>query len=300
MTGIGLILILVGLTIATYLVLLTKNSNQAGQTIDAIITWVNISNINSSNYDVKIEKERLRPIVDICWLHDHYEKISYIDRVFVVVSDTEIVPDCIKNVIRHKELGIPKTLNSMCIESKLHKIPTLSEVFLYSNDDEVVLNDKLDFYYRNGKYTLYDGPWSTIYPKKWFSKFSVIETAHIPQVFYKSVWEEIHDTHLVEVKKMCDKIVRDENSMNINLHLYKLWVMNYHPDLHAFHPYYETLYCVHWTGDTLMDCSCDVLLIGDNSKDHVDYDSIVMSHCEKTKAVFNVTSLNSQNFDAQN
>ena len=68
-------------------------------------------------------------------------------KIFFVVSNPEQVPQIAKDygveVVLHKDI-IPKeflpTFNSCTIELFLHKIPDLSEHFIYVNDDMSLLH----------------------------------------------------------------------------------------------------------------------------------------------------------------
>ena len=75
------------------------------------------------------------------------KNMPFVNKVFLVVSRPSQVPNWINteevNVIYHKDI-LPETclptFNSRTIEMCLHKIPGLSEEFVYFNDDMFVLN----------------------------------------------------------------------------------------------------------------------------------------------------------------
>ena len=74
------------------------------------------------------------------------EHMKFIDRVFLVVSNIEQVPDYVNDnviIITH-DMFIPKeylpTFNSHTIECFLWNIPDLSEEFIYFNDDMIPIN----------------------------------------------------------------------------------------------------------------------------------------------------------------
>lgn len=82
------------------------------------------------------------------------EHMKFIDRVFLVVSNIEQVPDYVNDnvVIITHDMFIPKeylpTFNSNTIECFLWNIPDLSEEFIYFNDDMIPVNkmEKEDFF----------------------------------------------------------------------------------------------------------------------------------------------------------
>lgn len=82
------------------------------------------------------------------------EHMKFIDRVFLVVSNIEQVPDYVGDnviVITH-DMFIPKvflpTFNANTIECFLWNIPNLSEEFIYFNDDIIPIGkmEKEDFF----------------------------------------------------------------------------------------------------------------------------------------------------------
>jgi hypothetical protein len=72
---------------------------------------------------------------------------KWIRKIFIVISDLDNPPDYVNEnqenikVIRHSEIFTKEfeqdlpTFNSTAIESHIHKIPGLSDIFLYANDD---------------------------------------------------------------------------------------------------------------------------------------------------------------------
>jgi hypothetical protein len=79
-------------------------------------------------------------------------------KVFIVAADGQYPSFLVADhpqlkVVKHSEI-IPApylpTFNSLVIESFLHKIPDLSERYIYFNDD-IILNKKMDFFDKNGK-----------------------------------------------------------------------------------------------------------------------------------------------------
>jgi hypothetical protein len=89
------------------------------------------------------------------------EHMKFIDRVFLIVSNIEQVPEYVNDnviIITH-DMFIPKdylpTFNSRTIECFLWNIPDLSEEFIYFNDNMIPINrlEKEDFF-RDGNICL--------------------------------------------------------------------------------------------------------------------------------------------------
>lgn len=85
------------------------------------------------------------------------EHMKFIDRVFLVVSSIEQVPDYVNDnviIITH-DMFIPEeylpTFNSHTIEMFLWNIPDLSEEFIYFNDDMIPINKmEREEFFKNG------------------------------------------------------------------------------------------------------------------------------------------------------
>lgn len=74
--------------------------------------------------------------------------LPFIRNLYMIVSSESQIPDWVNrkyvNIVFHKDI-IPQqylpTFNSTCIEMFIHRIPGLSEKFLYSNDDIYVMKE---------------------------------------------------------------------------------------------------------------------------------------------------------------
>ncbi len=83
---------------------------------------------------------------------------SWVNHIYIVTDNQrpEWLADTHKiTIVDHTEICSPEVLplfNSNALEMFLHKIPGLSECFLYANDDMIFLNrvTKKDFFYKNG------------------------------------------------------------------------------------------------------------------------------------------------------
>ena len=124
----------------------------------------NYLNIENKKYNPDI---RIKGVNEIIYSVNSVIKfIPWIRKIFIVTNNQ--VPPIDKQLITHGKVIIidqntivePKylpTFNSDVIESYLHNIPDLSEIFLYNNDDMMHLNhiDRRDIYeVRNNKVLL--------------------------------------------------------------------------------------------------------------------------------------------------
>lgn len=93
------------------------------------------------------------------------QNVPWIRNIYIVTMKPQI-PEClVKNpklhkeyiskrirIIHHDTLGLPITFNSVAIEGTLHRIPDLSNYFLYMNDDIYILNPcKKGYFFKNNK-----------------------------------------------------------------------------------------------------------------------------------------------------
>lgn len=143
--------------------------------IDVVYTWVDSSDSdwqkkkeqnkpkffeeirfpNTTNPDIELETSLLLTLKNMKWI-----------RFIYIVTMRPQIPKCLHNnfylktlyysgkikMIFHDQLGIPLTFNSNVIECYLHKIPLLSENFIYFNDDNFVLKEvPKDFFFNKNK-----------------------------------------------------------------------------------------------------------------------------------------------------
>lgn len=127
-------------------------NNPGSFPIDVVITWVDTTDEAwIKRYENTLKKpfkrsERWSPEcappdseLSLC-LKLIRKNMTWVRNVFIVTQQQ--TPDCItKNeiLIDHSEMGLGPVFNSLAIESSLHKIPGLSEHFLYLNDDFYVV-----------------------------------------------------------------------------------------------------------------------------------------------------------------
>lgn len=95
------------------------------------------------------------------WFRGIEKNLHWINNVFLIVFDNEQIPSWLDlenpklKIVRHKDY-IPKeflpTFNTVTIEMFIHKIPGLSENFIYSNDDMYFLNKlSADMFFKNDR-----------------------------------------------------------------------------------------------------------------------------------------------------
>ena len=165
--------------------------------VDAVITWVDGNDAvhkakmanyieNKSSLNNKSVRMRYDQVNEIEFAVKSILKNAKFVRNIFIVTDNQI-PEFLKDtekakidfpsvsIIDHKTIFegyhqyLP-TFNSMSIESLLYKIPSLSECFLYLNDDFFLTREtkKSDFFI-NGKPVL-RGKWTSFYEDIWYKK----------------------------------------------------------------------------------------------------------------------------------
>lgn len=132
--------------------------------MDIVITYVDgLDPLWRQDYQTTVGKEinekRFRDWGTLRYLFRGIRKfMPYIENVFLVVSRKSQVPEWVSDnlkVVLHKDI-IPAELlpvfNSTAIEMFLHKIPGLSEEFIYFNDDIFpILKSDPESFFKDGK-----------------------------------------------------------------------------------------------------------------------------------------------------
>ena len=139
--------------------------------IDLVLPYVDMSKKNWQQIyyatNLKLgrcvsESNRYRQLLDLKYMLRCIDKFCpFVRTLFLVVQTRDQVPDYVKEssrlkIIEHKDI-IPEellpTFNSSTIELHIHKIPDLSEHFIYINDDMYPLNylTMSDFFTEDGK-----------------------------------------------------------------------------------------------------------------------------------------------------
>lgn len=136
--------------------------------IDVVITWVDTTDEAwIKRYENTLKKpfkrsERWSPEsappdseLSLC-LKLIRKNMKWVRNVFIVTQQQ--TPGCItKNeiLIDHSEMGLGPVFNSLAIETSLHKIPGLSEHFIYLNDDFYVVREVTrDLFFTNDGRTI--------------------------------------------------------------------------------------------------------------------------------------------------
>ena len=120
--------------------------------IDLVVTYVDdrdpVWRGEITKYNTDVSPQRFRSIDIFPFLFRGVERyMPFIRTIHLVVSNIEQVPRWIDtsrvHVVLHEEIIPPEllpTFNSTTIEMYLHRIPGLSEHFIYGNDDMFPLN----------------------------------------------------------------------------------------------------------------------------------------------------------------
>lgn len=139
--------------------------------IDIVLPYVDMSRdewkklYNETNEKLgrcRSEDSRFRQLIDLKYLLRCIDKYcNFVRTVYLVVQSRDQVPDYVYEssrlkVIEHKDI-IPAeflpTFNSNTIDLHIHRIPGLSEHFIYINDDMYPVNylSETDFFTEDGK-----------------------------------------------------------------------------------------------------------------------------------------------------
>ncbi|TNJ26247.1 SacB [Giardia muris] len=129
--------------------------------IDVVFTWVNGTGALEGDLLHARTVHRYRNMDELRYaLRSVKKNMPYVRKVFIVTSGERVswlLPSDFVEYVRHEDIMPIRTLptyNSLAIESYLHKIPGLSEFFVYLNDDCLItspLHPRL----------LFDGPVDT-------------------------------------------------------------------------------------------------------------------------------------------
>ena len=215
--------------------------------MDVVITYVDITDRFKEQYAKYVKKDleenrfRSYGVLDL-QIKGIRKYMSYIKNIFIVVSEKEQIEGIDisdAKVIEHKDI-IPERylpcFNSCTIEMFLHKIPGLSEEFIYFNDDIFVI-DKVpkSYWFINHKPVLFpkeheliDEP--NIYKRNCInsSKLAIDITksnikdkyftqAHCARPFLKSSCEKVFNLKILDI---IHSLTRTRHSKNYNATLF--------------------------------------------------------------------------------
>lgn len=205
------------------------------ESIDVVYTWVDDSDINWQGLRQKHAREyqtvlgnldantknRYRNRNELKYsLRSIHKFASFVNHIYIVTSGQKpvwIKDDPKITIIDHQSIFLNKsdlpTFNSQAIEANLHRIPNLSEKFIYFNDDFFLGRavTPADFFSRNGKIRLYTSldkvptgpvvPGESAYESAWkntnallntyFGKEKRYQVAHVPYALTKSLMQEV-------------------------------------------------------------------------------------------------------------
>ena len=169
--------------------------------IDVIYTWVDSTNLiwkekkvqAQQLFDGHIEEIRfpneVKPDLELeMSLLLTLKNVKWIRHIYIVTMRPQI-PSCLYNnhdlksefysgkikIIHHDQIGIPLTFNSSVIECYLHKIPHLSNNFIYLNDDFFILKPvSYSYFFQNKKPLVIanDKYLESVLPKYFLSMYS--------------------------------------------------------------------------------------------------------------------------------
>jgi len=212
--------------------------------IDLVVTWVNGSRLLSPGQS----DCRLKNTISICDLISWYRTFEYINDIYVVISTLDDLNCGLgEHLLRYQDYGINTTHNSMLIESGFINMP-FSECFLYSNDDEILLNTTKQFIVESGKYVHHMGIYYEIrdlYMNKLLKMKPFAQklgSLHIPKILCKDVMKKILGDFKEEFDDMRTHMNRSSKSVNINVHTFLYYILS--DDRFIIKPYDETLLSV--------------------------------------------------------
>lgn len=190
-----------------------KESNKP---IDLVYTWVNghdpdyLQLVNKySNKPIDLNPERTRDIYEL--LRYSLRSVDlyapWINHIYILTCRPQ-KPDWLNiehpkvTIVHHDEIFDPQdipTFNYNVIESYIHKIPGLSDDFLYLNDDFLFANQvyPTDFYTEDGKVLIHGTLFGEnlgwrIYNKK-NDVFGLGLIEHSPLLIRKSWWQKMQE-----------------------------------------------------------------------------------------------------------
>jgi hypothetical protein len=187
--------------------------------VDAIVTWVDSTDPEwIKSYEYHTNKKFIstcrwtlnnNPEVELQTCLEMIKKnLPWIRNTYVLTASQR--PKCLTDeiLIYHNEIGLGKVFNSHAIESSLHKIPGLSENFIYFNDD-IYVRKKLcirDFITNSGKplvYFNYEKNWTNEWEKFLFDtstnlKLQYIIPTHVPYSLTISMFKDLEKKYPAE------------------------------------------------------------------------------------------------------
>lgn len=214
------------------------------------------------------------------------EHMKFIDRIFLVVSSLEQVPDYINNnviIITHEQF-IPKeylpTFNANTIETFLWNIPDLSDQFIFFNDDMIPIGElEYEDFFKNEKPCIsfrekktesfqfnniifYDNILSCLI-SKFKERKLFLWNYHIMTPFLK---KEYYNAYLYNKKQICERITPLRSSTQISQHYFSNWLYysdNYN-EHYISHTYLNTKIYSQEFKNLFKEINAKVICINDN------------------------------------
>lgn len=181
--------------------------------VDLVYTWVNGADEDYlkicqkySEKPIDLNPERYRDTYQMLRysLRSVEKYLDWYRNIYIVTARPQrpnwlVIPHPRIKIVHHDEIIDPEylpTFNPNCIESYLHKIPGLSEHFIYINDDFLFGRDtKIDDFFQNGRHTIFNTffgenlSWRIYDGKNDIVGLGLIE--HTPLFIKKNFWEEM-------------------------------------------------------------------------------------------------------------
>ncbi len=182
---------------------MTDNNSIKDFKIDAVISWVDgndeaykakiLSYLKEKGNVTKTLRSRYAQVDEIEYtVKSILKHAPFINTIFIVTDNQ--VPEFLKQaskedfskvkIIDHQQIfkgyaDYLPTFNSRAIETCIHRIPDLSEHFIYLNDDFFIINPttKNDFFTEEG-YPILRGIWQNFEEKKLFKKDKKEKAGH--------------------------------------------------------------------------------------------------------------------------
>lgn len=213
--------------------------------IDLVYTWVNGSDLEyhevvnryaENPRDLNPERYRDEYQMLKYSLRSVEKYLNWINRIFIVTARPQVPAWLNTNhpqisLIHHNEIidnqYLP-TFNPNCIESFLHKIPGLSEHFIYMNDDFLFGSEtSIEDFMPKGKYRVFNTlvgenlPWRIYDGKNDIIGLGIIE--HTPLFINQQYWEEMTKLFPIKMHKTrSNKFRKPDDLMTYKFYRYHM------------------------------------------------------------------------------
>lgn len=272
--------------------------------MDVVITYVDINDKFRQDFskyvkqDLNEKRFRSYGVLDL-QIKMIRKYMSYINNIFVIVSDESQVPGTLDlnscKIVYHRDIIPEKYLpcfNSCTIEMFMYRIPGLDEEFIYFNDDIFVINYiNKEYFFKDGKPCLqfeikdYSYNETEIYKTNLFNstkeiskllrsekKFDgkYIKMAHSCRPFLKSTCEKVFNKLNF---RLISSLTRTRHSKNFNATIfndYDYMSLNY-VNQYPNYTYIESCGLIDKIIDAVNKKETPIICINDND-DYIDFD----------------------------